>query len=324
MPKLLLKPNENIQQTVHWLVYICLQSVEFCEKHLNELLKVLIGMKGPILSLDSSASFWHFAELFRWKAAVFTLQSFLAAVKSCACVLAQVWPARSRGVCCTTWRWSRWPRRPKLWWRQWATSRLPSPAPHIWSTSGPCSRYRRHTHTGTYTVFTHKLHTSSPCRSSAGMDTLPGSFQRGSPGLRWHRGGLAVSGGHPLCHQDSVHLLHTGTAVLTGGLVSLCISYLAVFWHAAISFCLSWREMRTCRPWRGSPCWLPALASRKWSRRTLTPSRPSSLWPTPMATTWATPGTRFALLLAVFPHIVSTTVYHLTLSLLFYSSNEPQ
>lgn len=45
------------------------------------------------------------------------------------------------------------------------------------------------------------------------MDTLPGCFQRGSSGLRWHRGGLTVSGGDPLCHQDSMHLLHTGAAV---------------------------------------------------------------------------------------------------------------
>lgn len=31
--------------------------------------------------------------------------------------------------------------------------------------------------------FAHKLYTSSLCCSSAGMDTLPGSFQRGSSGL---------------------------------------------------------------------------------------------------------------------------------------------
>lgn len=53
-------------------------------------------------------------------------------------------------------------------------------------------------------------HTSLLCCSSAGVDALPGCLQRGSSGLRRHGGGLAVSGGDPLCHQDRVHLLHTG------------------------------------------------------------------------------------------------------------------
>lgn len=53
--------------------------------------------------------------------------------------------------------------------------------------------------------------------SSAGMDAVPGCFQCGPAGLRRHRGGLAVSGRNPLCHQDSMHLLHTGAAATTPG-----------------------------------------------------------------------------------------------------------
>lgn len=54
----------------------------------------------------------------------------------------------------------------------------------------------------------------SVCCPSAGVDALPGCFQRGSAGLRRHPGGLPVSGGDPLCHQDSVHLHHTGRTLL--------------------------------------------------------------------------------------------------------------
>ena len=87
------------------------------------------------------------------------------------------------------------------------------------------------------------------------------------------------------------------------GSSSYCVSYSAVFWHTAWSVCLcnSWRGTRMCRPWRGSPCWRPALASQKWSRRTLTPSRPSSLWPTLMAITLATPGMRSTVLIFIIP-----------------------
>lgn len=44
------------------------------------------------------------------------------------------------------------------------------------------------------------------------MDAVPGCIQRGPSGLRRHRGGVSVPGGDPLRYQDSVHLLHTGTA----------------------------------------------------------------------------------------------------------------
>lgn len=47
---------------------------------------------------------------------------------------------RSSAVFCTTWRWSRWRRPPRLWWRRWATLRRRSSAPNTWSTSGRCSR----------------------------------------------------------------------------------------------------------------------------------------------------------------------------------------
>lgn len=82
----------------------------------------------------------HFAAAVKRKAAVFFPLSVKKKKKKCLGFIAQVWPARSRGACCTTWRWSRWLRRPKLWWRPSATCRLPSPVPHIWSMSDPCSR----------------------------------------------------------------------------------------------------------------------------------------------------------------------------------------
>lgn len=93
-----------------------------------------------------------------------------------------------------------------------------------------------------------QLQTNHPCRcclfvSSAGMDALPGRLQRGASGLRRHWGGLAVSWRNPLCHQDRVHLLHSGTAICFVGLVPYRITDLAARWHKALLlFCLSQLE----------------------------------------------------------------------------------
>lgn len=75
--------------------------------------------------------------------------------------------------------------------------------------------------------------------------------------------------------------------------------------------------MHTFRPWQDSPYWRPALASQKWSKRTSIPSRPSSLWPTLMATTWATPGMRFAVFI-YFAWCFLLTQLFTWLSITFY------
>ncbi len=123
--------------------------------------------------------------------------------------LEQVWPVKSRGGFCIMLRWSRWQRQPRLWWRPWATFRPPSPAPPTSSTSDQCLRYSVHVHTQTFCLDAN-THPIISWSLIAGMDTLPGSVQRGSAGLWWHWGGLSVPGGNPLCYQDSVHLHHSG------------------------------------------------------------------------------------------------------------------
>lgn len=74
--------------------------------------------------------------------------------------------------------------------------------------------------------------------SSAGMDSLPGCFQRGPAGLRRHRGGLSVSGRNPLRHQDSMYLLHTGTAVRARGIIAVPLLTLRCLWHTGVIFLL--------------------------------------------------------------------------------------
>lgn len=97
--------------------------------------------------------------------------------------------------------------------------------------------------------------------------------------------------------------------------------YLAAFWLISLLFfffvCDSWRGTRMCRLWQGSPCWQQALALLKWSRRTLTPSRPLSLWLTPMATTWETPGMRSALLLLFKNEVSLFLLPHVSSQLMF-------
>lgn len=127
-------------------------------------------------------------------------------------LLIQVLPVRSRGVCCTTSRWSRWPRRPKPSWRRSATFKRRSPALRTWSTSGLCSRYWGDVNRHEILPVSHAGNVSSRWCSSAGLDAVPGCFQRGPSGLRRHRGGVSVPRGDPLRYQDSLHLLHTGTA----------------------------------------------------------------------------------------------------------------
>lgn len=131
---------------------------------------------------------------------------------------------RSNGVCSTTWRWSRWPRPPKPWWRPWATLRPPSSAPPTWSTSGPCSRLAlvtrfAPTRVGWRQMQRHVQVWGGCCACvAAGVDPPAGSVQRRTPGLRRPRGGLPVSGGDPLRHQDRVHLQHAGLLIFTDGL----------------------------------------------------------------------------------------------------------
>lgn len=71
---------------------------------------------------------------------------------------------------------------------------------------------------------------------------------------------------------------------------SFCRVLFSFLFH---SLC-SWREMLTSRPWPGLRCSQPVQVSQRWNRRTLTPLRHLSWSPTPMETTWATPGMRWA------------------------------
>lgn len=125
--------------------------------------------------------------------------------------LNQVWPVRSRGGFCITLRWNRWQRRPRLWWRLWATSKPPSPAPPTSNTSDPCLRYY------TKSIFCLRINSHLIWDGfwyidlyTAGMDALLGCVQRGSSGLWWYWSGFSVSGGNPLCYQDSLYIQHSG------------------------------------------------------------------------------------------------------------------
>ena len=97
--------------------------------------------------------------------------------------------------------------------------RPPSSVLHTWSMSGPCSRYSVGE---TFKTWFSKSRGGVERNWSrirllfqflcilVGMDPLAGSVQCGTAGLWWPRGGLTVSGGHSMCHQDRLHLQHAG------------------------------------------------------------------------------------------------------------------
>lgn len=72
---------------------------------------------------------------------------------------------------------------------------------------------------------------ASDCRAcvTVGMDPLARSIQCGTTGLWWPWGGLPVSRGHPMCHQNSLHLQHAGLRTFTPKPISW--SFSACVWN---------------------------------------------------------------------------------------------
>lgn len=64
---------------------------------------------------------------------------------------------------------------------------------------------------------------------TVGMDPLARSIQCGTTGLWWPWGGLPVSRGHPMCHQNSLHLQHAGLRIFTPKPISW--SFSACVWN---------------------------------------------------------------------------------------------
>lgn len=74
-----------------------------------------------------------------------------------------------------------------------------------------------------------EMHLRSYACVTVSMDPLAGSVQCGTTGLWWPWGGLPVSGGHPMCHQNSLHLQHAGLQIFPPKLIPS--SFLACAWN---------------------------------------------------------------------------------------------
>lgn len=92
---------------------------------------------------------------------------------------------------------------------------------------------------------------------------------------------------------SSAHYSLISAVIIYSSLFPLDFSLLFVV--CVCVYLCSWSVMHIFRPWPGLHCSQLVPALQRWSRRTLTPLRPSSLWHTLMGTTWATPGMRWSL-----------------------------